>query len=102
MVDVDGESGPVVTTKSGPPGYDLGRDDIRMSFILCAKWCEIDVGVRVTCCDIETRCVVVVFSRGRAVVGRFPFKDPTIAKEIDCERLFRKSPTFSSLHRSLA
>jgi hypothetical protein len=34
VVDVDSESGLVVTTKSGAPGYDLCRDDIWVSLVL--------------------------------------------------------------------
>jgi hypothetical protein len=100
--NVDRENGLLVPSKAGPAGYDLGCDDIRVSFILCAKWCGIDVGVRVTWRDVKPGRVVVAFGRGRAVVGRLSLEHATIVKKINCEWHFRKSPTYHSIHRNLA
>jgi len=100
--NVDCENGLLVSSKAGASRNQFGRDDVRVLVVYRLECREIEVGIRVASGDVKPGRVVVAVGRGCAVVGRLPLEDATIIKEVDRERHLCKSPTYLSLHRSLA
>jgi hypothetical protein len=78
VADVDREDWFFVSSKAGPSGYHLSRDNIGVLIVHRPECGEIEVGVWVTRADVEAWGVIVSFGYDGTVGGCFPFEDSAV------------------------